>query len=182
MVPQGLILLTTLSLVLAAVRLGTRGAMVRRLMAVEGLAAVDVICTDKTGTLTTGKQTLDQVVTFNADEDWVRQLLGIFAALSIDRKNKTIEALRLALPVGPAGGEVLDQLPFQSRNRCSAALIRMDGQERLLVLGSYEAFKDQFCEVDRELVEGVWREFLSTGKRLIIFAEGVSVGPSDVEG
>ena len=176
MVPQGLILLTTLSLVLAAVRLGTRGAMVRRLMAVEGLAAVDVICTDKTGTLTTGKQTLDQVVTFNADEDWVRQLLGIFAALSIDRKNKTIEALHLAIPVGPAAGEVLDQLPFQSRNRCSAALIRMDGQERLLVLGSYEAFKDQFCEVDRELVEGVWREFLSTGKRLIVFAEGVSDG------
>jgi cation-transporting ATPase E len=52
----------------------------------------------------------------------------------------------------------------------------MDGQERLLVLGSYEALRDQFCEVDRELVEGVWREFLSTGKRLIVFAEGVSDG------
>ena len=78
MVPQGLVLLATLVFVLAATRLGRRGAVVQQLAAVEGLAAVDVICTDKTGTLTTGRQTLDRVVAFAEPEAAVRRWLGGF--------------------------------------------------------------------------------------------------------
>jgi cation-transporting ATPase E len=170
MVPQGLVLLTTLVFVLAAVRLSGRGAVVQRLAAVEGLAAVDVLCTDKTGTLTTGRQAVDHLVPF-AEEKQVRHGLGMFAAASVDRRNKSIEALRIAFAV-EAPGEVLDQLPFQSQNRCSAITLRLDDEPRLLVLGSVEALLPRFPETDRPKVETAWRERLPTGLRLLVFADG----------
>src|SRR5262249_36566690 len=55
MVPQGLVLMTTLAFTLGAVSMSLRGALVQRLNAVESMAAVDVLCMDKTGTLTTNR-------------------------------------------------------------------------------------------------------------------------------
>lgn len=169
MVPQGLVLLTTLVFVLAAVRLGRRGAVVQQLAAVEGLAAVDVLCTDKTGTLTTGRQTVDHLVPFAEQDAVVRDWLGAFAAASIDRRNKSVEALRAALPAA-APAAVLDQLPFQSQNRCSAVALRIDGEPRLLVLGSVEALRSRFT--DPAPIDAAWRERLPAGLRLLAFADG----------
>jgi cation-transporting ATPase E len=96
MVPQGLVLLTTLAFILGAVRLSARGAVVQRLSAVESMAAVNVLCLDKTGTLTTNRLCLDgiHVVDPNATEEEVRRLLGLFADASLDEQSKTIQALR----------------------------------------------------------------------------------------
>lgn len=171
MVPQGLVLLTTLTFVLAATRLGKRGAVVQQLMAVEGLAAVDVLCTDKTGTLTTGRQTLDRLEAFSEPSAEVRRLLGIFANSSIDSGNKSIVALREALEkITPF--ETLDQLPFQSHNRCSALITPIDGKNRLLVLGSFEVLGPHFFEAERLPIEAHWHTLLPTGLRLIVFADG----------
>ncbi|QEL19893.1 HAD-IC family P-type ATPase [Limnoglobus roseus] len=172
MVPQGLVLLATLVFVLAATRLSRRGAVVQQLAAVEGLAAVDVICTDKTGTLTTGRQTLDRVVAFAEPEAAVRGWLGAFAAASADGRNKSIEALRETLAAGAERIDVRDQLPFQSHIRCSAILANGTGEPRLFVLGSFEALASRFPESDRAAVEAAWRELLPTGLRLLAFADG----------
>ena len=63
MVPEGLVLLTTLAFLTAAMRLGRRGVLVQELPAVEGLARVDALCTDKTGTLTEGRVEWGQLIT-----------------------------------------------------------------------------------------------------------------------
>ena len=171
MVPQGLVLLTTLTFVLAASRLGKKGAVFQQLMAVEGLAAVDVLCTDKTGTLTTGRQTLDRLETFSEPVEQVRRLLGTFAHSSIDSGNKSIVALREALEsVTPS--ETLDQLPFQSHYRCSALITPLDGSKRLLVLGSFEVLGPLFPKAERLSIEAHWHRLLPTGLRLIVFADG----------
>ncbi len=177
MVPQGLVLLTTLVFVLSAARLSRSGAVVQRLSAVEGLAAVDVLCTDKTGTLTTGRLALDHLECFAVPEADVRRWLGAFAAASVDRRNKSIEALRESLPFETSGMEVVDQLPFQSQNRFSAIQIRIEGESRLGVLGSAEALRPRLSESDWTAVESAWHKQLSSGLRLLLFADGTTTDP-----
>jgi cation-transporting P-type ATPase E len=68
MVPEGLVLLTSLAFAVAAVTLARRQVLVQELPAVEGLARVDVVCLDKTGTLTEGAIEFDELVPLTADD------------------------------------------------------------------------------------------------------------------
>jgi cation-transporting P-type ATPase E len=168
MVPQGLVVTATISFTLGALRMSRRGAVVQRLHAVESMAAIDVLCTDKTGTLTTNQLRLDHATVVGAlDEKECKRLLAVFAYASVDHQNKTIQALRAALE--PQPGELLDQLPFKSQNRYSAARLR-DGQaQRVLVLGACEALRPYL--MGSPGWETVWHEELKTGLRLLLFAE-----------
>src|SRR5262249_55028147 len=147
MVPQGLVLMTTLAFTLGAVRMSGRGAVVQHLSAVESMAAVNVLCMDKTGTLTTNRLRLDQLRVLAGDlsEEVVRDRLRTFAALSVDRQNKSILALEAALGELPGErAELVDQLPFKSQNRYSAVRVRQGQAERVLVLGACEALRCYF--------------------------------------
>jgi cation-transporting ATPase E len=163
MVPQGLVLTATVSFTLGAVVMSNRGAVVQRLNAVEAMASVDVICTDKTGTLTTNRLRLARLCDLVPDlsEGTVRHRLALFAAATVDRQNRIVQALRAALGEPPV--ELLDQVPFQSRNRYSAVRVRDGHEEHVLVLGA------------PEVVGGGWEERVSElqrqGLRVLLFAE-----------
>jgi cation-transporting ATPase E len=91
MIPEGLVVLTSFAFVLASLTLARRKVLVQELPAVEGLARVDVICLDKTGTLTEGRIVYSNLeVEKDADEALVKDVLGAFA-----RKpdSPTLEAL-----------------------------------------------------------------------------------------
>jgi len=139
MVPQGLVLMTTLALLLGAVRLTALGAVINRLAAVEAMASIDTLCLDKTGTLTTNRLSVARLEILGGhDPERVRRWLRLFASCSLDQSSKALAALRQEL--GPASGELLDQLPFKSQNRLSAVRVRADdGEEVVLVLGAPEA-------------------------------------------
>ncbi len=171
MVPQGLVLMTTLAFTLGAVRMSARGAVVQRLNAVESMASVDVLCMDKTGTLTTGELRLDALRVLSGSEEAVRGLLRCFAWASIDTANKAIQALRAALGPLPAGPqpELLDQVPFKSQNRYSAVRLRCGSEERSLVLGAFEVLQPRLDQA--AAAEALWRALLPTGLRLLLFAE-----------
>jgi cation-transporting ATPase E len=174
MVPQGLVLMTTLALTLSAVRLGLRGAIVQRLAAVEAMASVEVLCLDKTGTLTTSRLSLDRLRPLNgAEEQTVRNLLRLFAWASVDERSKSIQALREGLGPLPADPpmQLLDQIPFKSQNRYSAVQVRWGADEHALVLGAVEALRPFIETAEAAGVEGAWRELLPTGLRLLLFAE-----------
>jgi cation-transporting ATPase E len=178
MVPQGLVLMTTLAFTLGAVSMSLRGALVQRLNAVESMAAVDVLCMDKTGTLTTNRLRLAQLrVLGAADEGKVRDALRAFAWASVDHGSKTIQALRDALGAPPAADTVqlLDFLPFKSQNRYSAVRLRTVQGERVLVLGACEALRSHLNDEDSGW-ETAWRELLPTGLRLLLFAEAQAEG------
>jgi cation-transporting ATPase E len=185
MVPQGLVLMTTLAFVLAAVRMSRRGAVVQRLDAVESMAAVDVLCMDKTGTLTNNRLRLERVVPLEGGppEEAVRDRLRLFAWASADDGSKSVQALRAGLgpPPAPASVRVVDQLPFKSQNRYSALRARTGEDERLLVLGACEALRP-FLVGPAVRWEGAWRELLPTGLRLLLFAEGDAAGLAPFEG
>jgi cation-transporting ATPase E len=165
-VPQGLVLTATVAFTVGAVTIGRRGALVQRLNAVEAMAAVEVICTDKTGTLTTNRLKMADLRVLAADvpEPEVRRRLALFAAASIDKDNKNIQAIRSA--AGAAAGEVVDQLPFSARTRLSAVRVRAAGAERVLVLGAPEALAVPLGGSEKEL-----DRLRTAGLRVLLFAE-----------
>jgi cation-transporting ATPase E len=173
MVPQGLVLLTTLAFILAAVRMSRRGAVVQRLDAVESMAAVDVLCLDKTGTLTSNRLALDRVVVLDEvlGEAAVRERLRTFAWLSVDERSKSIQALRAGLGKMRGSAELVDQLPFKSQNRYSAIQVRDRSGEHVLALGACETL-GPLLGPGTASWEPAWRALLPTGLRLLLFAAG----------
>ena len=120
MVPEGLVLLTSLAFAVAAIRLARRNVLVQQLPAVEGLARVDVVAADKTGTLTEPAVTLTEVQTVGKITDGqAREALGAMAAASPAR-NDTIAAIAAAM-VSPDGWSATVVLPFSSARKFSAA-------------------------------------------------------------
>jgi cation-transporting ATPase E len=171
MVPQGLVLMTTLAFLLGAVRMSARGAVVQQLNAVESMASVDVLCMDKTGTLTTSRLTLDRVQPLGVGEGRAHDRLRLFAWASLDERSKSIQALRAALGEPAAKPELLDQVPFKSQNRYSAVRLRENGKECSLALGAFEALRPLLEPGAVLRVEAAWCELLATGLRLLLFAE-----------
>src|SRR6185503_15721696 len=132
LVPEGLVLLTSLTFAVAAVRLSGRGMLVQAFNAVESLANVDTVCLDKTGTLTDGTLALHGVFPAGAAtaQDAERRV-GEFAA-SITSRNDTIDAIAAALPA--TARPVTSEVPFSSRWKWSAC--RLEGEDTTLVLGA----------------------------------------------
>jgi cation-transporting ATPase E len=134
LVPEGLILLTSLTFAVAALRMARRGALAQQLNATESLAAVDVVCLDKTGTLTEGAlRVVGLAPSPGADEERLAGELARFAASSPSR-NATLEAIAAAREA-PAE-EPSAHVPFASRRGWSALALNGTGY----VLGSPEHF------------------------------------------
>jgi cation-transporting ATPase E len=134
LIPEGLILLASLTYAVAALRMARRGALVQQLNAVESIASVDVVCLDKTGTLTEGGLRLvDAVPAPGVSLQELKEALGRFAASAAPR-NPTLVAIGEAFPAEPE--EPAELVPFSSRQRWSGVAIG----GRRLVLGAPELF------------------------------------------
>jgi magnesium-transporting ATPase (P-type) len=139
-VPEGLILLVSLTAAVSAAKMARRGILAQQLNAIESLASVSVMCTDKTGTLT--ESSLRVVVLQPADgvgDEELARALGRYAA-STPARNLTLQAVHEAGlgGDGTAAVEPTAVVPFSSRRRWSALEL---GGERL-VLGAPEALLD----------------------------------------
>jgi cation-transporting P-type ATPase E len=164
MVPEGLVLLTSLAFMVATMTLARRQTLVQELPAVEGLARVDVVCLDKTGTLTHGDIVYDHVrLLGNADAEDIRQALALSAAGP--DANATSKALQdeFANP----GWRRTGGIPFSSARKWSA--IGVDGHGTW-VLGGPEVVLPQ-------PTDGVGRDARSTaddlaaqGRRVLLLA------------
>ena len=131
MVPEGLVLLTSLAFGVAAVTLARRQVLVQELPAVEGLARVDIVLLDKTGTLTEGAIRFQSVREI-APDDPVTDALGALA--DDDNRNATMNALCEAFPA-PIGWTRTGATPFSSSRKWSAVTF---GDRGTWVLGAPE--------------------------------------------
>ncbi|EGX59814.1 integral membrane ATPase [Streptomyces zinciresistens K42] len=120
MVPEGLVLLTSVAFAIGVVRLGRKQCLVQELPAIEGLARVDTVCLDKTGTLTEGGMDVTGLRPLGGhDEGHVRTVLGALGT-SDPRPNASLQAVIDAYPDG-RGWRATGALPFSSARKYSGA-------------------------------------------------------------
>ncbi|MFF8674566.1 cation-translocating P-type ATPase [Streptomyces sp. NPDC015242] len=136
MVPEGLVLLTSVAFAIGVIRLGRKQCLVQELPAIEGLARVDTVCLDKTGTLTEGGMDVTELRPLQgADETYVRKVLGALGA-SDPRPNASLQAIIDTCPAAE-DWRVTQALPFSSARKYSgAALSEGDGRSGTWLLGA----------------------------------------------
>ncbi len=135
-VPEGLLLAMTVAFVIGAVRVARRGAIVQDIAAIEALNYVDVLCFDKTGTITANRLEVDSVF-WAYESDHYLPWLAAFAVVSRDESG-TVAAIADALEAHSNDAVVRDRVAFSSARRWSAVELERGGQRRVLVLGAPE--------------------------------------------
>lgn len=171
MIPEGLVLLTTIALSLGIIRLSRHKTLVRELYSIETLAHVDVLCLDKTGTITEGTMALNDTVVVEEDAD-IDAIMSEIVAVIPD-KNTTMEALRdhfgdetTAIP------DTQQIIPFSSDRKWSGVTFA-DGRSYILgapefVLG--DAYSSHRNFLDEKSAEG-YRLLALTGSDEVLTEE-----------
>ncbi|MFJ9245291.1 HAD-IC family P-type ATPase [Streptomyces sp. NPDC101776] len=136
MVPEGLVLLTSVAFAIGVIRLGRKQCLVQELPAIEGLARVDTVCLDKTGTLTEGGMDVTELRPLGgADETYVRKVLGALGE-SDPRPNASLKAIITAYPDNEEW-RCVESLPFSSARKYSgASFSEGDGESSTWLLGA----------------------------------------------
>ena len=173
LIPEGMVLLMSVTFAVAAVRMARKDTLVQQMSATESLAAVDTICVDKTGTLTDGKLRLLGIeVADGTDPDEAQAALGRFAASAGDR-NRTLETVADAFPAAP--GRVSGEVPFSSKWKWSG--LRLGGVS--YVLGAPDILATAGA---LELPPGLTRrleEETAAGRRVVAFGQSDEPLPAD---
>ncbi|KOU45482.1 metal ABC transporter ATPase [Streptomyces sp. WM4235] len=136
MIPEGLVLLTSVAFAIGVIRLGRKQCLVQELPAIEGLARVDVVCLDKTGTLTEGGMDVTELRPLGgADPAYVQKVLGALGE-SDPRPNASLQAIIDAYP-DSADWRCTESLPFSSARKYSGAgFSEGDGENTTWLLGA----------------------------------------------
>ena len=178
LVPQGLAVMVTVSYAMAAVRMAGSGVLIQHMNAVESISHVDVLCLDKTGTLTTNRLTIEAFFPYNTSEAELRRLLGVFAS-SASFRNRTADAIEesLAQPALP----FVEEVAFDSARKWSGLVFDRKEAAGLYVLGAPDVIAANL--VDRPTVEADSRQWTEKGLRVLLLAgkEGVFAFPKSDE-
>jgi magnesium-transporting ATPase (P-type) len=179
LIPEGLVLLMSVTFAVAAVRLAKRETLVQQISAMESLAAVDTICVDKTGTLTEGELRLAGVEFADGiDPAAGEAALGRFAASAGDR-NRTLETIAERYP-GEAGA-VRAEVPFSSEWKWSGvALANGSGAgTSTYVLGAPDILAEAGALSLPPRLARKLEEETAAGRRVVAFGESSEALPAD---
>ena len=165
MIPEGLFLLTSVALAVSVVRLAQNRTLIHEMSAIETLARVDVLCVDKTGTITSPEMEVRQLVALDAaacPEREVSEILGAFYRV-MDADNDTAKAIQKKFPDGPAW-PAESTVPFSSAVKWSAVSFSERGT---YVIGAPE------CVLGAEFgpLEKRTRQYAEQGCRVLLLAQ-----------
>lgn len=163
MIPEGLYLLTSVALAVSSVRLAQKKVLIHDMKCIETLARVNVLCVDKTGTITEpGMHVYDFSVLDGADQLEISQLLADFVAAQ-ENDNATMEALKAHFSNG-SGMRAREVYSFSSETKYSGAIMN-DGKS--YVIGAPEfVLRGQFAQYQEQIAT-----YSSKGYRVLVFAQ-----------
>ncbi len=163
MIPEGLYLLTSVALAVSSVRLAQKKVLIHDMKCIETLARVNVLCVDKTGTITEpGMHVYDFSVLDGADQLEISQLLADFVAAQ-EKDNATMEALKAHFSNG-SGMQAREVYSFSSETKYSGVVMN-DGKS--YVIGAPEfVLRGQFAQYQEQIAT-----YSSKGYRVLVFAQ-----------
>lgn len=155
MVPEGLVLLTSATFIVSVVRLAKYDTLVQQLSATEVLARVDVLCVDKTGTITEGRLNLKEIKPIN--DKGLNEINNVLAAIAynLPSKNPTQKAILEHYEECP-NVEIIEKVPFSSKRKWGGIILKghgawVLGAPEVVLKDRYKVIKDQ---VENEAIKG----------------------------
>ena len=130
LIPNGLIVMISLAYALGAVRISSKGAIVQKANSIEAISNIEVLCLDKTGTITANRLAVEDYFSLNKSVDFATHLSNVVA--STNAQNKTSEAILAHTPGKPL--TVINEIPFSSARKWSA----LETNDAVYVLGAPE--------------------------------------------
>ena len=173
MIPEGLYLLTSVAMAVSSLKLARQKVLVQDMNCIETLARVDVLCVDKTGTITQAGMQVENVIALTDDppERLERILSAIYSG--IEPENDTAKAMA-EMFAGETDWVCTQRIPFQSATKWSAAVFRGQGA---YIVGAPEFTMGSRYEELRETVE----EWSSRGYRVLLIAQYAAEPPETLE-
>lgn len=165
LVPTGMFAMVIIAYSLGALRIARQGALVQQTNAVESLSNIDILCTDKTGTLTTNQIRYEDAIPFSGDKATLERAVATFSS-SASSTNKTSEAIVEAL--GERKTPVVEEVAFSSARKWSALSFSEEHMTGAFVLGAPEVLQPHLTTtLDLALHLD---EYVSAGMRVLLLA------------
>ena len=162
MIPAGMFLLTSMTLAVGVINLSKKKAFVQELYSIEALARVDVICLDKTGTLTDGTMNFDKTISLGKySEKQIHEILGSYLR-AVGDDNHTSRALEKEVPLNEKYISSR-RLPFSSERKYSAVTLKQKGT-------FYLGAPDYLYKGDDKNILKQIKQYSEKGNRVIFFA------------
>ena len=162
MIPDGLVLLTSISLTVGVIKMASKKVIIQRLCGIELLACVDTLCLDKTGTITSGTmEVIDTIYLDGVNNDKVN---NIIANMVSDDNNATGMAVKKSFKIDKKLTEI-ERVPFSSARKYSLTKFSDD----TYALGAYEFISDIDISEHKKIVE-----YLDNGFRVITIVKCIN--------
>lgn len=166
MIPEGLILLTNVALAMGVMKLARQDTLVQEMYSIETLARVDMLCIDKTGTITDGSIRLSEILPFSCSVQELRLLLGGMIE-AVGDENATAQAIRREIPAPDKMPKCIEKANFSPARKWSAATFDREGT---YILGAPEVLETD-CGLSEENKARI-TQLQEEGKRVLVFAKG----------
>ncbi len=166
LIPNGLFFMTTIAYGMGAVRMAGQGALIQHANAVESMSNVNVLCLDKTGTLTANRINLVETLPYSVSDEEFRRILGTYAA-SASSGNRTSDALHEAL-----NGDkypFVEEITFSSERKWSAIAFDNDKLKGVYVLGAPEMLRSNLNNSTK--LGDKLSEWETQGLRVLLFTK-----------
>lgn len=177
LVPQGLILMASVTFALGVYRISKMGAIIQKLNAIEAFSNTTIVCTDKTGTLTQNKLSVHKITPLanNYSMEEIEQILGTYARFSLD-KNATLRTLE---KFNASNAIITGEIPFISENKFSLLQLiiqdenlHLNSKKVTFVLGGYDVLLDKIDRSEKKQIDGLFqKEQLNVFRNMIFGIE-----------
>jgi len=174
LVPQGLVLMASVTYAVGVYRISKIGAIVQKLNAIESFSNVKVVCMDKTGTLTENKLRIHSFTNLSKTipEEEIKLLLGSYSHNSSD-KNTTIMALDEFDYYKTA--ECIEEFPFNSSNKLSILKLKIKEQSDFYILGGFDVLTEKLAEEHKNISLKVYNENNLNIYRNLLFGKVLNI-------